>query len=804
MWTIFAQFLFSIALAVLSAYLMRQTNKQKNKAPTKDQYTVPQADETQAVPKVYGKRKIEGFQVLHWQILRQKEIIVKTKGLLWTDKTPTGRFETFVDLHCGICFADMGASVLLKEIYADDKLVWTNPSNIAGDVSSSIRANDFFGDDDDLYGSFDFYSGSDGQTMSTYLDNGIYAGNASRWPKKAHIIFKNFKITSSTAVPQFKFVVVHTPVPSFLLPNEATWDQKCNPVVPIYYMQTDYISGAGVSDTILDLNNYRSVAQSLRADNIGACLIRQFSQPTQEDLQDILEVIDGNFYTDNQTGKTCIHLNSSGYDINTIPKITISDIVNYSSTRNSLSSQVSEVRVKYVDISRDYKELTAVFKNEATRIKKGSSEYQELNYGIIPDYETAVKIATRESIPLCNSLISLSLEMNRKLSGNKLGDPVMITIEELGIINVPFRIMKINYGKLKASTMKVDFIQDKFGQYKTVFDTSNPSNTVDRSATALNCQLKVQTAPAYFNKVMNIQDNLILAFADRPNGRHLGFDLYTDSTTTTDFIKNGNSSSFALKGILTANITNKATTLTVTGNNFFAESYQRDLLNQGYNMGILIDAANNKIEYINFETVTQVGGNYTLSAVNRGLLDTTPKSFNLGTTELYLFSYGYAMNNTDFFLDNENIALKAVTYTNNDTLAIGSATQLNYTIASRKDRPINVSNLKVNGVGFSPTQVIGAVDLVLNFSYRDKVGSIQYFDEQSGLNSDQNNVNIKLYNSSNVLVKEVTLSGNETSWTFDDELVINSGVRFTSLRAEIKTIKAGISSLDNYNITITR
>lgn len=805
MWTIFGPMLFSIAFAVLSAYLLRDKGKQKNKPPTKDQYTVPQADETQSVPKVYGTRQIEGYQNLHWKILDQKEVIQKVKGLLWTTKTPTGQWQTFADIHCGICFADVGAKVYLKEIYADDKLVWSNPSSIAGDVMGGyINAKDFFADDDDLYGSFDFYSGSDDQTMSAYLDNGIYGGNASSWPKLSHMIFKNFKITSSTSLPQIKLVVAHQPVPSFLSPDVAAWDGKSNPVVPIYYSQTDYISGAGVPSSIFDLENYAAVALKLRNDNFGFCLIRQFSRSIQEDLDDMLETIDGNFYTDGETGKTCISLNSSSYDKNTIPKITTKDIVNYSSTRNSLSSQVDEVRVKYIDVSRGYKELTAGYKNPSTRLKKGDSDFHEFNYGMIPDYDTAFKVAYRESVPLSNSLITLSLEMNRKLSNNKIGDPVLITIDKIGIIEVPFRIVKINYGKLKASTMKVDLVQDRFGDFRQVFDDANPSGEVDRTATALNCQLKVLTAPAYFNKAMSIQDNLVLAFAEKPNGRHLGFDLWTDSSTTADFIRNGKSPTFSLKATLSANITNRANTMTVVGNNFTALSYQRDLLNQGYNMGVLIDELNNKIEFVNFETVTESGGVYTLSAVNRGLLDTIPKDFNMLTTELYLFSYGVAMNDTDFFLDGESVAMKALTYTSNEILKIEDATQLNYTIANRKDKPINVSNLKVNTMPFENNMFIGPIDLQLSWSFRNQIGSIQYYDEANTLNSDQNNVNIKLYDSSNVLIKEVTLTASETSWVFDDELIINSGVRYNYIKAVITSVKSSINSLENYNIIITR
>lgn len=798
--------LLSLALYYLTYLLTKDNNKQKNKAPGKDEYNFPLAVENTPVAKIFGRRKIEGFNVLKWDITKQERIVIKSKSLFGTEKQETPNFKTYADMHLGFCLANDDNAVKLINVLVNNEIIYTNPSTTVENLSFNINKQEYFGEDNGFGGAVDFYCGADNQVKSSYLNTNLYNGKASRFQKLAYLILKNFYLTNSTTAPLFSFILENLPKPEWTTQSVAGWDGKINPAVAIWYILTDDLAGGSIDPSYLNVDSFIDIALKLKDEDFGIAFIRQSQRSVIEEIGDILETIDGNLYTSIDDGLIHISLNNADYNIEDLLHIKLKeDILNYSSSRNSISTQFSEVRVKFTDASKNYQERFAIYKNPSTRLKKGRQEIKELSYNMVTDFTTASKIAAREGIPLTRSLISLSLETNRKLSTKKVGDVIKVSIDKLDIYEMPFRITKINFGKSKSSTIKVELLQDYFGQFKQVFSNDNPSLIIDRTATALNCNLKVLTAPAYFNKSLDIQDNLILTFAERPNNRHQYFDLYTDSTTTTDFIKNGFSSGFSFVGTLTDNINIQDNEFNVTSNFFDTINYQKDLLNNGYNLAVILDEINNKQEFINFENViyNDITDEYEIKNINRGLLDTLPKSFISGS-KIYVFSYGYAINNTDFFLDSENIQIKALTKTSNETLDISDASLINYTVSNRQKLPINISNLKINGLDYNDNITIPTVDLVFDFSYRNKINTIQYYNDVNISNTDLNNVRIKIYNISNTLIQDITLSSNETSWTFTDELTINAGIRYTYLRAEIFTKKSTFDSLEKYDIIITR
>lgn len=790
----------SIAMNYVIFLMTKDDGKQKNKPPSKDKYNIAISQPGVAVPKIFGTVKMMGYSCVYWAITKQKRIVIKEKTLYGTKKQETPNFETFVDLHAVFSIAEIDSQIDLLQILCNDNVVY---ESAGGSFFGYIDKPDLFGDDDGVYGAIEYYSGSPGQVKSAYINN-CYGGNASKWKRFSHMIFKNFKMTNSTSSPQFSFIFRSMPVPYWTNASVVNINGALNPSVAIYYTLIDNMSGGKMSTQAIDIEKFTAAANKLKEMEFGVAYMRQAGRPIIDEISDILEVIDANFYSDPLTGKICIELNNYTYNLEDLEHITMDDCVNYKSSRNSLSSQFTEVRVDFVNISNNFIEDSASFKNEATRLRKGKSEVKVFNYNIIPDYKTAKRVATREAIALTNSLITLDLEMSsRKISHLKVGDPVLVSLDKLDIFNMPFRIMSLNLGKLKNTTITVSLVQDRFGFFEDILSNEQEVIRPDRSAEAVACNLKVIDAPAYFNLNQNVTDNLILTFASLPNNRQQYYELWTKSSTT-DYILNGQSTGFALLGNVENDIDVNDLTIDITSSLFDPLTLQKDNLAGGQNMAVIINGDN--LEFINFEGVSfnSTTSVYTLINVNRGLLDTIPKQHPEGSSSIYVFSYGNAINNQDFFLDAENIKIKALTITSSNKLALSSAPEINYISTGRQKNPINVSNLKVNGVKFEETQEIGAVDLTINFSYRDKKPTIQYYDEQIISNNDLNSVVVNIYNDLNILIKTVTLSSNETSWTFDDEKTLNAGVYNNGLRVEIYTLKGSLESIDKYDIEVTR
>lgn len=804
MFGIFMAPLISLGLSYLMWLLMRDDTKQKNKPPSKDEFSSPRANEGDTIGKGWGTFLVKSWQVLNWDKTKSKRVIIKVKEMFGTTKQETQNFKHYGDMHGGICLADNGALVQLLEIRLDDKTLWTNPNPSAGDVSGYIDLPDFFSEDNGLSGAFEYHSGRDGQTINSYLNKPtLYDGYASAWKKQAHIVFKDFWFATSsgpTSIPSFSFLMRHTPIPYWTNTSVATWEGKINPFVIVWNMLVDDFAGADINPALLDVSSFTLAAQTCRDTDIGVCHYSQQAGSAINEITNMLEVADATIYTDIETGLVKVEMFNSNYVFDDLTHVFGKSLIQYQYSRNSINQQVSEVRVVFTDMSENFKEITTYFKNPATRIRRGSSAVKTLQYKMIADLKTANRIAAREGYPLTTSMLQLNLETTRILATHKIGDAIRVTIPQIGVEDMVFRIQKINYGKLKSTSVNVELIQDRFGEFRDVFSDANGQIIPERNATALNAQLQVITAPYYFNVNQNVLiDNLILTMAAEPNSRHLYYELWTDSSTTPSYIKNGQANGFTPMGSFTTGIGVATNSITISSTNFMSVDIQKDGLAGGVNLCLLVEG--DKYEFINFEKSVSSGSNYVLTGINRGLLDTIPKAFT-SSAKLYAFSYGFALNDTDYFIDNESISIKALTVTSNETLTLADASTINYTVTNRPKLPIVVSALKINNTSFNTTQLITG-DLKIDWAWRNKIRTIQYYGDVNADNGDLNNVVIDIYNGT-TLIKSVTFNDNTTSYTFTDEKTLNAGNYFNALNVKIKTTSGVLESVDKYDLIITR
>lgn len=809
MWNIVILTLANIAVQFVLYYLNRNNNKQKNKPPSKDQYSAPTADQTRPVPKYWGTVKLNSPNVVAWQITDQERIIQKQKTLFGTEKIETPNFKTYVDMHLALGLTDGGNGATLKQIIVNDEVVFQN--NSQGDIMlGQINKPNLFGEDNGISGTFDFYSGKDGQVKSQYLNNRLYDGYAPKWKKLSYVVLRDFwvAVTNGTAgsIPYFSFVLQHLPVPYWTTAQYAIINgQECNPAVVIYYILTDDMAGATINPSKIDLNNFYNIAVKLKNENIGISLLRQEQTPAIDDIGDILATIDGNFYTDLNTGLMTLSINRQDYNIDDLDVISLNkEIKSYASSRTSLTTAVSEVKIEFTDINNNFISDYAIFRNEATRLKRFKGESKIFNYPMICNAETANKIATREAIPLTTSLIQLSLETDRSLSTKVPGDVVRVNIDKLGIKDVVFRISKIGYGKLKADSLKIEMLQDKFGVESAVFSSKPPRPPIVNNNEALNCNLKVMTAPAFFLLNRDVSNNMILTYTERPNSKHQFYEIYT-KRSGFDYLNNGISEGFTYKADLINAITVQSNTLVVSSNNLRLQNANSDQLNAGYNLTLIIDESTGIHEFVNFSSFSynELTGQYTININSRGLLDSIPREFS-NSSKVYFISYGYGINQNEYFNDNEQIRIKALTRTNADILTLNEAAEIIYTVNNRAKRPINVSNLKVNNINYNSNQTIGNTDLELSWSFRNKIATVQDYLIDNVNNTDGNTTEIRLYNNVGGLIKSVSVSGNQNSWVFSDELAINDGNRYNYIKAVIFTKNSNLESQEQYDIIINR
>lgn len=806
MFAIFASALLTLGLNYIVWYLNKDGSKQKNRPPSKDQYSFPTADQTRPIPKFWGTIKMTSPNVINYEITRQKRIVIKTKSFFGTETQETPNFKTYVDMHLALANTDEQQGAKLKKILVNDDVIWNNDANNFGDISSSINKKEIFGDDNGVEGNFTFLSGRSGQLSDPYIANKLYNRMPIKFRKLSHIVFKDFYVGNSSSgqssIAPFSFVLEHAPRPDWAINGYTSYNGDCNPAVVIYYMMTEYFSGGRFREVDLDLESFREAHIQLYNERLGISLLRQESIPIEDDINDILEIIDGQIIIDQTTGKNKLTLNRLNYNPDDLLHLTFDNgIKKYSTNKTTSTTTVSEVRCNFTDINDNFSIKYQPFKNEAARFRKEKGEIKTLNYEMITNSETANKIATREGYPLTSSLIQLSLTTNRILNNKNIGDCVKVSLPTSKIDGVIFRIVNINKGTLKNPNITVKLIQDVFGRYNSIFSSTNPSSGVINTAVAVQSNLKIINAPCYFNKRIGSDKGLILTYAEATNSRQLNYDLYT-KIGSEEYIKNGASLGFSYVANFENNVEVNDINMTVSSNNFDIETQGIVQLKNGYNLALIIDQSTNKSEFINFEEViyNQLNNTYLIKNINRGLFDTIPKKYNKETLKIYVINVGSAMNTLKQFEDFENVKIKSINKTASDAQEINASIEYNFTTDQRYKKPLNISNLKINGINFKEEQNIDDVLLTFDFSYRDQSDLINYYNDDSSLNNDGNTVNIKLYNSVDTLLKEVNLSANEKTWTYTDEAIPKN----LYIRAEIKTIKNLFESSDNYDIIIKR
>lgn len=801
--------MFNIILTLIyfaiSLYLMNKSKNDSNdvKAATLDSFDFPTADETRAIPFGYGTFEVNGPNVLWFGDYSTNTIFqeIKTGGFLGlfqnTEKVNAG-FAYNIGLQFGLAFGGIGKEVNLRAIKIDDKYIFT--TNTVGSFSSQINNKTFFGEYENgpggIVGDFTFYSGASTQASDIYLQEQL-GTNIPFYNDICHLVWKGGYIGNNNSLKPWAFVLNRIVDPYWAFPDKSDINGSCNAASVIYDILTNKDYGLGLSDTKLDLVNFKEVHNTLFNEGYGVSFIVNDGKTVKDVLNDVFKVIDGQINLDFETGKIFIKLNREEIPTLTFNEDNIIKLENYS--RGSLSSLINEVKIKWTDINDNFSPKIAQFQNQGSRFERDRSETTIIDYSLINDPILAQKLAVREAIPLTTPLLKCDITVNRKAYNVKPGDVLYLNWNKLGIDQIIMRVLEVDYGTLKNSQIKLNLIQDKFGIQYTLYSTTPTNSWTNIDYDALACDLKIEEAPYYFTNESDLK-NKILTFAKKPSSTHNNFNLLT-KTFGNPYILNGISSGFTPVGIINTAINELSNSINLINDNNIniVKSETDDKISSGYNLALIIEGT--KKEFINFKDINNSIGVYTLSNVNRGLLDTIPQNFTT-TAKIYFISYGFALNNNETFED-INIKVKALTKTARDTLEEIEAPEIDFSLINRRLLPIAPNNLKVNTQSYQEIMSTGFVDLELYWSNRDRLSSIQNYNVDSFTNLDNNTFVLEIFdNLTSTLLKTETL--NTFSYIFTDETIISGGTHYSQLRIKLKSKVGSLESLYNYDIIINR
>lgn len=498
-----------------------------------------------------------------------------------------------------------------------------------------------------------------------------------------------------------------------------------NPAHIIYQALTDSDWGMGYPPAALDLDSFRAAADVFFSEGLGLC-----GQWTRQDtiesfVQEVLSHAGAALGQDPRTGLFRLIPTRGGYDVEALPEfrrgLNVSAVDSFE--RAALGETVNEVTVQYVD-ARTGNDGAVTVQHLANVQAQGGVVSQSVRYPMAPTASIAQRLAQRDLTTKASPLCKVKLTTDRSAFGLLPGDVVRWTDAKLGIVDMPMRVLQVDYGSLTAGAIKLDLAEDVFGMPATTYLGQQEDGWVEpttepqppSAAQAFEIPyLAIHRAEGGSVANALAQDAGYLGMlAAKAPGVSYGYTLMA-SVAGGEFEQVGGGE-WAASAILAADIGPADTVLTLGGVTDSAEFIAGALVMIGGGDGA---------ELVRIDSATPGAASIT---VGRGVGDTVagPAGWPIGT-RVWVVDDNVGEGVTEY-VEGEAVEARASTNAPGGTLPLGDSPGGTVTMAARAARPYPPAGLTVGGVAW-PVQVIG--DIELAWVHRDRLLQADQLVDQS-------------------------------------------------------------------------
>jgi hypothetical protein len=514
-------------------------------------FTIPTATEGRFVPLCFGTHVIQGPNVTWYGDFEAVRRTVTT-GLVFKRDETIG-FTYWLGMQMGLV---RGQTAGIRRIWIGDDIVWDADLDNGGNISDvcDIDREDLFGGKDGgggFQGRVRLYDGSPTQGQSDYLKY------KRRLISESAAVSPQYEITERfTNLPNFRgfsyvtisnieetrlsgpFGVVQVTEPAetkganigetnnmrYMKFEIQTFDtianggedslnlgndhhiigQDLNPIVLAYdvFTNTDWGRGFSVSD--MNLASFQAAAETIWNEGLGMSIVIDQVQKAADLIDTIEQHVDGYIGPNPIDGRIEVILARQDYTPASEFQADATNIISVKKySRGDYNQTYNEVRVQFLDRTKDYKDGYAPAQDLANLIIQGRPRSKTMRFSGVKDPAVANKIVWREMKGLAVALASATVEIDRTAWNLQPGKVVVVTDDEIGISNIPFRIIQIRQGDPVNATILLDIIEDVFGNETTGFVDPPPSEfippTVDTFALAQSQQM-VMEAPYIINR----------------------------------------------------------------------------------------------------------------------------------------------------------------------------------------------------------------------------------------------------------------------------------------------------------------
>lgn len=587
-----------IGVSLVSAgagFLIPVSNQDSMEKPSLDDFSPTMASEGTVIPLVYGTRRIPGNLVWYGN-LRTSPIEESSGGKGIGSASQTTGYKFYVDCWQTLC---MGKIEILKK-YVDDE-------------ETSLLVTDYVFNDgtSNIYPSFAPEYASPLKGVAWLALEQWYIGE------------------NKSSLPTIHYVVKR------ILPSTipyANMSNGSNPAAIVY----DMLTLAGTSITKINLDSFTTAASYYYNKGYGLNLIFESKTKLADAFDKIFGYVDGMLFIDGD-GKYAMRAISKD-DVYSI-MVSEQEIKDFSISRSTWDEIPNEFTGSFIDEDNDFSERAVSSQNYAAMAISKIKNNEPISLDCFLDGMTASKriteIMKRQSYPA----LDISFTGNLSLSTLLPGDIVRLSHVDYGIVSSDFRVNDIDVN-IDGNEVKIDAVQMVETLYDDIFVESGDTEYSDPRQDLVPLQ-KMRVFELPYNDSYKFEQAFFV-LAARENLSETSFLAMVSSTSDGDYTVWGEFITWSQHGILQQTYTSSTRRIDDEIGIVFTP-YKIDPIFDTISRQNLFSIQRAAIigdEIIRFQTVTPLdGGDYKLTGIVRGVLNTIPQTHNAGS-QIYLTYWG--------------------------------------------------------------------------------------------------------------------------------------------------------------------
>jgi hypothetical protein len=543
-----------------------------------------------------------------------------------------------------------------------------------------------------------------------------------------YAVFQQLYVGTSSYLKPLAFVVRRCPNPAALTLSggQHNISGDANPACALYDVLNNIDYGLGIVDARIDPVSFRAAAITLATEGLGISMMFDQQASADQLMGEILRHCDGVLYTDPTTGLWTLKLARADYDPTTIPLLTVDSVIGTPDfSRGSWRETTNLVNIKYSSRVANFDDRSIRAYDLANVTASGEVRPQDIDFKGLSNSTSAGLVAMRVLKTFTYPLAKMKIVADRSAWQFRPAGVFRFTWTPLGIVNQVFRITRIGYGSLTDGKISMDVVEDIFGINSTAFVSPPASGWVNPAGAATPCTAqRLMELPYFIQQKESIPLGIYaLAMASPdPVVHETSFEIWLNPGS--GFVDANIQSQFCPSGVLHADYLAGTPALDSTG--FVLSATGGSLLDDlepasttdfaaGVNLCLIDD------EIMAFTTPTlNSDGTRTISGVARGLLDTVPADHSAGAQVLF-FSYGSNVTQPTPYATDQSLTARFTPNSAIDQLAVGSATDVTLTTASRHLKPYPPGNISVNGRAYGQRPATTSGDLVVTWNSRNRL-----------------------------------------------------------------------------------